>query len=202
MFGWVQVSLYITLCLGLLLVTVLVLVAALRGFQLQWLEVRFRRETARKNYEMALASIGQAIKLNPTNPHFYHQRAKLYAELGHLQMAEEDYTTGMRFSQSATAYAGRAAVRLQLALTKEALIDANHAIACSRLWWRGYYERGRVYAALGHYEVALDDFNQALELNRLPLPELYLARAEAASHLGDTEMAGRDRQRAAEISHR
>src|SRR5437868_12100203 len=98
MFGWVQVSLYVGLCLGLLLITVLVLIAALRGFQLQWLEVRYRREAARKNYEEALAAIGRAIKLSPTNTHFYHQRAKLYAELGNLQMAEENYTNGMRFS--------------------------------------------------------------------------------------------------------
>lgn len=202
MLGWLQLPLYAALCVGLAIITAFVLLAILRGFQLQWLELRFRRQQASKDYQAALETINLALRFNPSAASLYHQRAHIYAQIGDFTSAETDYTHGMRFAQGATAYAGRAAARLALGRTKEALIDANHAIACSRLWWKGYYERGRVYASLGHYAIALDDFSQALELNRLPPPEIYLARAEAASHLGDSEAAGRDRQRAAELANR
>ncbi len=195
----ILIPLYVLIGLGLFLIAVLMLVATVRGFQLQLLEIKLRRQMIAKDYPAALETVARALKINPTGALLYHQRAKIQAEMGDYLSAEADYTHGLRFTQGATAYAGRAAVRLALGRTKEALIDANHAIACSRLWWRGYYERGRVYAALKHYAVALDDFNQALELNRLPPPEFYLARAEAAAHLGDTEAAATDRQRAAEI---
>ncbi len=202
MLGWLQIPLYLLLCSGLALVTLFIVMATIRGCQLQWIEIRFRRQFATKQYDEALNTLDQALKLNPTNPIYYHQRAKIHAELDDFLSAEEDYTHGMRFAQGATAYAGRASVRLALGRYKESLIDANHAIACSRLWWRGYYERGRAYAALGHYAIALEDFNQTLELNRVPPPEVYLARAEAATHLGDTETAGRDRLRAEELLRR
>ncbi|HEX2914917.1 MAG TPA: tetratricopeptide repeat protein [Chloroflexia bacterium] len=195
-----QVLFYVALSLGLGLLTFFVLWAMLRGVQLQILELRMRRQLNQKDFEGALVTIGQALRLNPAGGSLYYQRAQLYTQMGDFLSAEADYTHVLRFSQSATAYAGRAAARLKLDMTKEALVDANHAIACSRLWWRGYYERGRVYATLGHYSIALDDFNQALDLNRTPPSELYLARAEAADHLGDSETAGRDRQRATELS--
>jgi tetratricopeptide (TPR) repeat protein len=183
MLEWVQPLLYAILCIGLVIMTGFILVAMVRGLQLQIIDFRFRRAMSAKSWAVALDIISRALKISPTSPLLYYERAKVYTELGQYEAAEADYTHGMRYSQGATAYAGRAAVRLALGRTKEALIDANHAIACSRLWWRGYYERGRVYAALGHPLVALDDFNQALELNRMPPPEILQARAEVSALL-------------------
>ena len=200
MLAVVQFGLEAVLTIGLAVMLIFVLWTVVRGFQLQFLEIRYRRHLQNKEYAEALKIIEQSLRISPGNSLLYHQRAKVYAEMGDYLSAESDYTQGMRYGQGATAYAGRAATRLALGRYKEALVDSNHAIACSRLWWRGYYERGRVYTALGHYAVALDDFNQALDLNRLPPPDIYLARAEAAAHLGDEEAAGRDRQKAAELS--
>lgn len=192
MLEWVQKLLYAVLCIGLVVMTIFILTALIRGIQLQFLDLRYRRQMAAKNFPAALAFIERALKVSPTNPMLYYERAKIHTELGDYEAAESDYTHGMRFSQGATAYAGRAAVRLALGRTKEALIDANHAIACSRLWWRGYYERGRVYIALGHPGVALDDFNQALELNRMPPPEIIKARADVTALLEKSQLASND----------
>ncbi len=188
MSGWVQASLYVALCLGLLIVTLLVLRATFRSFQVQWLEMRLRKQLAVKQYSAALTTIEQALKIDAANNFFYLQRAKLHAEIGDYPAAEADFTEGMRFAHGAPAYAGRASVRLALGRPKDALIDANHAIACSRFWWKGYYERGRVYAFLGHYRVALEDFNQALELNRTPPPELQQAHSKAAAQLEEVAL--------------
>ncbi len=195
-----QFMLYAGLIAGLLVITIYVLIGCWRGFELQMLDIRLRRQLANKDYNAALSTIQQKLKLQPADAYFYFQRARIFALTGDFNSAETDYTFGMKFSQGAVAYAGRAAARLSLGRLREALIDANHTIACSRSWWRGYYERGRVYKALGHYKVAIEDFNQAIELNRWSPPEIFLERAAAADFLGDMEAARRDRQRAAEVS--
>lgn len=164
------------------------------------LETRFRRQLLAGEHQAALSTISQALNLDPCAPSLYQNRARIHYELGDYFSAESDYTQGMRFSQGATAYAGRAAVRLALGETRSALIDANHAIACSRLWWRGYYERGRVYGALGHHEIALDDFEQAFELNRSPNAELFMARAESHRQLGHQAEARKDYEQALKLN--
>jgi tetratricopeptide (TPR) repeat protein len=196
MLAVIQFILEAALTIGLVLMFIFVIWTVIRGIQVQLLELKFRRHLQNKHFEEALEVIEQSLRISPGDAFLYYQRAKVWAEMGDHQAAESDYTLGMRYGHGATAYAGRAAARYALNHYKEALVDANHAIACSRLWWRGYYERGRVYAALGHYAVALDDFNQAFDLNRLPPADLYLARAETAARLGDEEAAHRDRTKA------
>lgn len=164
------------------------------------LESRFRRQLQGAEYQAALATISQALVLDPSAASLYQSRARVYYELGDYFSAEADYTQSMRFSQGATSYAWRAASRLALGETRRALIDANHAIACSRLWWRGYYERGRVYATLGHFAIALEDFDQAFELTRQPSAELYLARAEVRRQLGHLEEARHDFEQALKLN--
>lgn len=180
MVGFWQFPLYALSILGAALVGYYMVLALIRGFQLQVLEIQLRRQMALKHYPQALALIQQAFRISPTHTDIYFQRAVIYAALGDFLSAEADFTAGLKFNRSAVAYAGRAAVRLALGRLNEALIDANHVIACSRLWWRGYYERGRVYTALGHFQIALDDFNQALELNQFAPGEILAAQAAAA----------------------
>lgn len=164
------------------------------------LETRFRRQLQAGEYRVALSTISQALNLDPAAASLYQSRARVYYELGDYFSAEADYTQSMRYSQGATSYAWRAAARLALGETRNALIDANHAIACSRLWWRGYYERGRVYTALGHLTIALDDFDQAFELTRQPTAELFLARAEARRQIGRREEARKDYEQALKLN--
>ena len=55
------------------------------------------------------------------------------------------------------------------------------------MWWRGYYERGRAYNALGYFEIALEDFDQALHLNRQTQAGILAARSEAAAQLNQDD---------------
>ncbi len=175
-------------------------IVTMQRIRLYRLENRFRQQVQAGEHRAALTTITHALQLDPCAASLYHNRARVYYELGDFFSAEADYTRGMRFSQGATSYAGRAAARLALGETRSALIDANHAIACSRLWWRSYYERGRVYTVLGHHKIALEDFEQAFELTRNPPAELYMARAEAYRQIGKQEDARRDYEAALKLN--
>lgn len=192
MIGLLQFFFYALLILGGTVVSFYVGLAVVRGFQLQVLEIQLRRQIALKNFPQALAILQHIFRLNPDQADNYFQRAKINAALGDFFSAEADYTAGLKFIRNAPAYAGRAAARLDLGRINDALVDANHAIACSRLWWRGYYERGRAYSALGHYAIALDDFDHALELNRVSPAEILLARSAAQDYLANAGTAPRD----------
>ena len=192
MLNWFEVLLPIISFLLSLAGVVYIGLITVQRVRLYRLEARFRRQFQAGDYKSALANISLALSLDPCSALLYHNRARLYYELGDYFSAEADYTQGVRFSQGATSYVGRAAARLALGETRRALIDANHAIACSRLWWRSYYERGRVYIALGHYPIALEDFQQAFELTRQPTAALFLARAEALTRLGRQPEANQD----------
>ncbi len=183
MTGIWQFVLYALLALGSLITGFYIILAVIRGFQLQILEIQLRRQLALKNYPLALATVQKTFRLNPSHADMYFQRAKIYAALGDFDSAEADFTAGLKFTRNAPAYAGRAAARLALGRLDEALVDANHTIACSRLWWRGYYERGRVYKTLGYFQIALDDFDQALSLHRQSPAEVLAARTETAARL-------------------
>jgi tetratricopeptide (TPR) repeat protein len=192
MTGIWQLVLYALLTVGSLLTGFYIILAVIRGFQLQVLEIQLRRQVALKNYPLALATLQKTFRLNPSHADIYFQRAKIYAALGDFDSAEADFTAGLKFTPNAPAYAGRAAARLALGRPGEALVDANHVIACSRLWWRGYYERGRVYHALGYFQIALDDFDQAFSLNRQAQADILAARTEAAGRLEQgQEITGR-----------
>jgi tetratricopeptide (TPR) repeat protein len=183
MTGIWQFVLFALLIVGSLITGFYIILAVIRGFQLQILEIQFRRQVALKNYPLALAILQKTFRLNPSHAEIYFQRAKIYAALGDFDSAESDFTAGLKFTRNAPAYAGRAAARLAMGRATEALVDANHVIACSRLWWRGYYERGRVYNELGYFQIALDDFDQALSLNRQTQAEILTARTDTAVRL-------------------
>ena len=184
MTGLWQFVLYALIIVGSLITGFYVVLAVIRGFQLQILEIQLRRQVVQKNYSQALAILQKTFRLNPSHADLYFQRAKIYAALGDFVSAEADFTAGLRFIRNAPAYAGRAAARLALGRPEEALVDANHVIASSRLWWRGYYERGRVYDALGYYQIALEDFDHALTLTQSqPVTEIEAARNETLARV-------------------
>jgi tetratricopeptide (TPR) repeat protein len=156
---FVKVLLYATLS-GVHLMVLFVMV---RGFKVRRLEGVYHRALKSKEYDKALTAINTALDMQPQSPELYQYRARLYIALDDYTAAEADCTRSLTFYQAASAYLDRAQVRLSLDKAKEALIDANHAIACSRYWWKAYFMRAKTYAALGHRNVALNDLEQALE---------------------------------------
>ena len=127
----------------------------------------FRQQMNQGLYYDALETIKQAISINRFDGQCYLQQAQAHIKLRDYLAALNDYNLALRHSRSgdeATAYAGRASVYCCLEKYKDALIDANHAIACNRHAWFTYVARGHAYLGLGHYKVGLEDFEQAQQL--------------------------------------
>lgn len=138
-------------------------VVTIRGLRVYRLKEDFNRAFAAKDYQNALFLINRALELQPSAAELYHLRARLHHEMGNYAAAESDCTRSLSYYHTAGAYLDRAAARLALDQARKALLDTNHAIACSRFWWRCYFMRAKVYLALGHPKVALEDLEQAIE---------------------------------------
>jgi len=127
----------------------------------------FRQQMTQGYYYDALETIKQAININRYDGQCYLQQAQAHVKLRDYQAALDDYNLALRHSRTgdeAAAYAGRASVYCCLEQYNDALVDANHAIACNRHAWYAYVARGHAYLGLEHYKVALDDFEQAQQL--------------------------------------
>lgn len=157
--AFVKILLYATL-IGMY---IMMLFVTARGFKVRRLELIFQRALKAKEYEKALQAINEALNLQPQSPELFQQRARLHMAMGNYTAAESDCTNSLAFYQVASAYLDRATARLSLDKARDALIDANHAIACSRYWWKCYFLRAKTYLALGHPKVALQDLEQAIE---------------------------------------
>jgi tetratricopeptide (TPR) repeat protein len=158
--AFVKLLLYITL-IG---VHLMVLFIMARGLKVRRLEGLYQKAFRAKDYPKALIAINSALELHPQSPELFHYRARVYLAQGDYAGAEADCTRSLTFYQAASVYLDRATARLSLEKPEDALIDANHVIACSRYWWKGYYIRAKAYLALGHPNVALYDLEQAIEL--------------------------------------
>jgi tetratricopeptide (TPR) repeat protein len=156
---FVKILLYTTL-IGVHLMIFFVL---LRGYRVRRLEGIYQRAFKAKDYPKAMSAINAAIEMQPQSPELYQQRARLFLALDNYAAAEADCTQSLTYYQAASAYLDRAHARLSQNKAKDALIDANHAIACSRYWWKPYFMRAKTYIALGHPAVAISDLEQALE---------------------------------------
>jgi tetratricopeptide (TPR) repeat protein len=171
-----------------LLMLVLLGVALVRRFYLYRLERGFRLAIQKKDFNVAVKLMDNALEYSPGNSLYLRNRARARFESGDLAGADEDLTHCLLGDQQAISYIDRVEVRLAQKRYPEALVDANHAIACNRFWWRSYLTRSRVYFALQHYNVALDDLEQAIEYGASQQPETRQLSAEIRSRL---ELPGR-----------
>ncbi len=163
---------------AMLLLLGLLAVAIVKRVWLYRMERGYRLAMRSNNYDRAVSFMNQALDFSPATSLYLQNRARAFYEAGEFAKAEADYTTCLIIYQSASIYLERAMVWLAQGLTSEALVDANHAIACSRFWWRCYFVRARVYFALNHYTVALDDLEQAIEYGASHHPEARTLAAE------------------------
>jgi tetratricopeptide (TPR) repeat protein len=149
----------------------LLVLAIIRRVFLYRLERCYKLAMQAKNYPYAVEIMSLALHRTPHMSFYLQNRGRARYEMGDFSGAEEDYTNCLVLNQNASAYLDRAMARMAQDRMAEALVDANHAIACSRFWWRCYFVRARVYFALTHYNVALGDLEQAIEFGAAQHPE-------------------------------
>ena len=173
----------------------------------------------KKDYDRAIADLTQAIRLDPDNEErAYFSRAGLFNRKGDYARAIADVSEFIRLSLArlseprlsepsgevlrkamigilVSGYSLRATYRLNMGDKENALADCNEAI---RQWpdqAEAYSGRGRIYYWQRQYDLAIPDFDKALQLD----PSEWMARSTKALALASPRQA-RCRQRGS--SHR
>jgi tetratricopeptide (TPR) repeat protein len=137
------------------------------------------------DFKGAAREFSDSISISET-PAAYIERGNVYRTLGQPDKALADWKRAIELDpNSATAYAARGTHYRIVGNNAAAMSDLNRSIQIVPNV-DGFYQRGQVYAALGKFDDAMKDYNQAIELGR-GIPFLYMARASARRALGDPE---------------
>jgi tetratricopeptide (TPR) repeat protein len=125
-----------------------------------------------------LRCIEQAIALRPKFPLALFHRAVLHADLGHLDLALQDYDRVIELCPTfAEAYVNRGSVRFRAKDAKGSIEDFDSLIRMGRRLGAAYNGRGRARFELqGDLEGGLADLTEAIRL----MPNHYLPRQSRA----------------------
>lgn len=115
------------------------------------------------DYQAALESYNQAIKLDPLYAKAYYNRGLAYGALNNYQMAIEQYSKSIQISpKSSMVYNNRGIIYYNLKRYQEALVDYDKCLTLSPNNSVAYNNRAVLYNELGNYEKALSDYNEAI----------------------------------------
>ena len=138
--------------------------------------------------QKAIADYTKAIEINPDNAYsYYNSRSSAYHDLGDDEKDIADFTVAQGIDpQDGYAYFYWGCDFYSWGATSRALAYMTKAIKLNYQTAYIYLARGRTYAELEQYELAIADYNQALkidrqdeELEQQDLGELYAYRAIA-----------------------
>lgn len=138
------------------------------------------------NFDRAILDLSTFILLNPTNPQAYYLRADSYISRGHLDMALDDLSHAIKFSDSLpelqlASYVQRAGLYADEGRNQEALADLGEAVAIEPSA-ELYQNRALLYFEEADFEAAVSDFDEAINLGATN-PALYFYRATAQTEL-------------------
>lgn len=119
-----------------------------------------------ENYDKTLDDYADAIKLTPTDPEIYIDRAQIYFDLKQYAKAETDYKQALKIDESLEiAYAGLARNYINLKNYFEAEKILNQLIKLSPDYPSGYKFRARSYYEQNKFDQAIDDIFFAFQLD-------------------------------------
>lgn len=155
------------------------------------------------DFEGAARAFTRAIRLNPDDPEFYHQRSLAYLETGRAEEALADAEEAVRLEPDEIENRrARGISRYATGAYESAIEDFEWIVKQERhdqdalhRKWHALYWRGRARAARGDLRGALRDFGKAIQAGPT-FAETYAARSRAYSELGMAKQAARDREEA------
>lgn len=154
------------------------------------------------DYDAALADFTSAIQQigEPVPSEFYMDRAELNYQQGNYNLALGDYELAIQANpDDPWVYFGYATTSASAGDTDTALTYYTEAIAKDPTIAQAYYERGLIYYQQALYELAIEDFTQAIENNVGDVSQAYDARALSYMNLGQQDKALEDYNRAIEV---
>ena len=148
-----------------------------------------------KQYTNAVNSFSEAIRLNPTNPFLYMNRAAARAEMidfissidNSYQSVSIDADPSKRLHSSTRTYS-----------YDEAIEDMNRVIKLYPEFAEAYYNRANLMAISGKLPEAYDDYTRAIELDA-NMGEAYYNRGLVQIFMKDTRKGCMDLSKAGEL---
>jgi tetratricopeptide (TPR) repeat protein/predicted Ser/Thr protein kinase len=156
---------------------------------------------AQSRWDEALAEIGQAIELDPTDPQYYMTRASIYDEgKGMMDQAVADATKAVELAPASyDAWATRGGVYLHMDKCGLGAADFERAIQLDPRRPEGYVDRADALSCAGKLDEAIADYNRGLELAP-DSPWAYWTRGMTYEKKGDLAAALADYNRAIQLN--
>ena len=153
----------------------------------------------RGEYDAAIESYSESIKLNPTRPETHTNRGIAYWNEGDYCSAIRDHNMAIRLNAHyAIAYNNRAIVHASIGDNDLAIQDYDAAIELDPLFALAYLNRGIAQMSQGHQDRAIEDYDIAIELD--PHNALaYANRAGAHGRKGDHRLVIQDCNKAIDL---
>ena len=165
-----------------------------------WYVIRGGSYSLQKKYELALADLNKAMKLNPNYALAYSGRGELYYYQKKYELALADFNKAIELdSKLAIAYNNRGGIYYNQQKYELALADFNKAIELDSKLAIAYINRGGIYSLQQKDELALADFNKAIEINP-NLVEAYYNRGNLYYLQQKYELALSDYNKAIKIN--
>src|SRR5262245_9474503 len=140
---------------------------------------------ARKSQELLGAALGQgfntldqALTLGSDNPLIYDARGRLFAQMGLLEAALDDYYMALDLRPTADRYYQHGVTLSRLGRAGEALAFLEKAVELDPRHVKAITERGTVRLNLGRTDLAREDFDAAIRLD----PTYHVAWGNRAAY--------------------
>jgi tetratricopeptide (TPR) repeat protein/S1-C subfamily serine protease len=154
-----------------------------------------------KNYQAALVSISEAIRLDRQQPPdmvLMNEKAILLSELKQYSNAIEIYTQIINRGDKSWAYVNRGLAKSESGDKKGAMSDYDRAITFDPKSAMAYSNRGMLKAELGDKKGAISDYDRAITFDPKYV-QAYFNRGIGKAELGDKKGAISDYDRAIAI---
>ena len=118
------------------------------------------------DYDLAIASFSEAIRLSPKYVAAYNNRGNIYKTKGDYAKAIADYNTAIHIDSTyVPAYINRGIVYAATGSSDKAMWDYNEAIRMDPENRLAYVNRGLLSESSGDYQMAFEDFEKAIHLD-------------------------------------
>jgi tetratricopeptide (TPR) repeat protein len=119
-----------------------------------------------KDYENAIHSYTEAIKLIPGFAGAYNNRGNIYTLINNIKKAINDYSQAIDLdSNYAMAYCNRGLAWIDIKEWDKAIYDLDKAIKLDSQYANAYINRGMAYFRKQNLDKALRDYNKALKID-------------------------------------
>lgn len=143
-------------------------------------------------YDKALADFNSALKQEDDLIQGYVLRAKLYAAIQEIQLAETDFKKAISLAKDeASLYEERAQFYENIGNYEQAVADYSTVLAFNADDFYIYVLRADIYLKLADVNRALLDYDRAIELNPY-YSDLYQYRGDVRQAMGDAKGAKED----------